>query len=720
MAFLLLLATAFILHAVVTLLVYGGIKHYVIPTFSIANNSQFDLYQHLGGNGPFTPYPTHVFGTPYLDEHIIKGGSAKKNYDTDFAPILLPSDIEIDLVSLVSRHHERYPTVGKGSKIQKTLKKFQACENSESLQPRLESLESLGINSSPDEESISETASKKHFQKTFDQSVSKKQTENDLDGTVNDLSKQFLHGNDEGQGKEERDSCTVSGPLAFLNQYQYYVNDDKLYGELTGFGEQSAYLKGKRIFNRYPQLFTRWFKQQRNATENTNTLSKRGSSPLSGNIHNGNNKNDDNHYQYEEEVYKKENRHSRTIHWYDSGAVEPNNSLIYPIFAASSHRDVITAQKFSEGLRQAFEDSYAARDGNDDNRNDPANNHTFWPKVLVIPESRVQGANSLTPERSCEELYDRSYHIDYAYGKYFTNEMNETLARLNSFITNSSDFSLSNTKLKMGDLKNLMELCGFELSAGIPLAQSNNSKSQGKTDISTRERVNQFCSIFTSEDHIKNGYARAIYYYFRNGPANPMSKLFGTVYLNATLSLLTQDPKENKKALPAYLSFAHDTQLNFLYSTLGVFSDGYEDLSHEPLPISEEKKDAYKDSNSVKRDNLNKKKQKYLLDHPWVKGELTPMGATITFERLVNTTSQERYVRLVVNDAVVPISFVPKDGDSELKYCDDGPIGSCSLDTFTQIIQDKINSVGSGDFPTVCKLREKRVPEHLGFFWDGW
>lgn len=279
-----------------------------------------------------------------------------------------------------------------------------------------------------------------------------------------------------------------------------------------------------------------------------------------------------------------------------------------PIFTASSSRVVDTARLFAQNLGLESVE------------------------LVVIPESHTQGANSLTPDRSCH-TYNSSSSLHY---QFFNHRFHETKRRLNKFSPN--------VFLSSNDIRHLIELCAFEITA------------TGKFD---------FCSIFTDEEHILNGYSRALRYFYRNGPGNGMSSTLGSVYANATLTLLKS---EENNTLPLYISFSHDTHINCLLSSLGVFSAG---------------------SLSPKTPNL---------EHPWVHGDLTPMGASVVFEKV--ECGNDIYVRLLVNNALVP-----------LPNCSSGPGLSCPLPEFTNLI------LQSKDYVEECQL-EKDLPQYLSFYWD--
>lgn len=282
----------------------------------------------------------------------------------------------------------------------------------------------------------------------------------------------------------------------------------------------------------------------------------------------------------------------------------------FPVFAASSHRVLETARLFAQGM------------------------DVKGTKVISISESKENGANSLTPDHSCKS-YNSSTN---EYSKFFAHNFHEAFHRLSQYS--------GTVDLTLRDVKNLVELCAFEKTA---IGMAN------------------FCDIFNENEHIFNGYSRALRYYYKNGPGNNLSATLGSVYLNATVTLLEQEAPD----LPVYISFTHDTHINFLLSALGVFTGGK--------------------LHSIHMDT----------DHPWVQGDLTPMGANVIFEKIKCNDIDTSYIRIVVNDAVIPF-----------QDCTYGPGKSCPLEEF-------VNSLSDQHFEYVndCAL-QAGLPQHLSFFWD--
>lgn len=80
--------------------------------------------------------------------------------------------------------------------------------------------------------------------------------------------------------------------------------------------------------------------------------------------------------------------------------------------------------------------------------------------------------------------------------------------------------------------------------------------------------------------------------------------------------------------------------------------------------------------------------------HPWKTSRITPMGGRFILERLQCPASETTFVRININDAIVPHP-----------ECQDGPGGSCSLDNFVALIAKK--SEEAGKFEDVCGVDDE-------------
>lgn len=81
----------------------------------------------------------------------------------------------------------------------------------------------------------------------------------------------------------------------------------------------------------------------------------------------------------------------------------------------------------------------------------------------------------------------------------------------------------------------------------------------------------------------------------------------------------------------------------------------------------------------------------------WATSQVTPMGGRVAFERLVCGAQRDPYVRINVNDGIVP-----------LKGCADGPGSSCALASFGKYVEER-GKLG-GNFAEVCGLPKDSAP----------
>uniref|UniRef100_K3W7E0 Acid phosphatase n=1 Tax=Globisporangium ultimum (strain ATCC 200006 / CBS 805.95 / DAOM BR144) TaxID=431595 RepID=K3W7E0_GLOUD len=188
------------------------------------------------------------------------------------------------------------------------------------------------------------------------------------------------------------------------------------------------------------------------------------------------------------------------------------------------------------------------------------------------------------------------------------------------------------------DLMGMMDLCVYEMAL--------RSKSERR-----------FCKIFTDDEWQSYDYFRDLSYYYDSGYGNPRARTAAYPYVAAVARLLAQPKTASCQKI--YAAFSHDTQLSIFLTAFGVNEDA--------TPLS---------SSAV---NLARKTRasRSLL-----------MGARLVTER-INCGSEGSFVRLTVNDAVVPFDD-----------CKDGPGLSCSLEKY--LIRLKSIEAKAGDFMTQC------------------
>lgn len=274
-----------------------------------------------------------------------------------------------------------------------------------------------------------------------------------------------------------------------------------------------------------------------------------------------------------------------------------------------------------------------------------ASNYTDLASIQIIPENETQGVNSLTTHDACVN-YNGSFS-DELVSSFTGNEYLERAAiRLNSL---SPGFNIT-----ASDVYDLLGYCGFELNV------------RGESKV---------CEIFTQEEFINFAYSKDLGFYYSNGPGYNLSVPLGSVYANNTYTLMKQG-----KEYPYNLtfSFSHDSDIITYTTALGIFEPDY-DLSLNEVEFG-----------SIFRSS-----------------EIAPMGGRIITERLdcmdVLTNETDAFVRVIVNDAVIPIPG-----------CQDGPGFTCSLDGYKKNFEQRL---GDTSYVEACGVN-KTYPQHSSFYWD--
>ncbi|ODV85930.1 hypothetical protein CANARDRAFT_145776 [[Candida] arabinofermentans NRRL YB-2248] len=304
------------------------------------------------------------------------------------------------------------------------------------------------------------------------------------------------------------------------------------------------------------------------------------------------------------------------------------NGTKLPFFAASGQRVVDSAESFAKGFflgdEKEFEE-YAA--------------------LQILPEKRRQGANTLTTGRSCAPYskYDgfpsRKTSGIFKSGPFLKKEAQ----RLNEL---SPGFDLTKE-----DVYALLTYCPFELNY------------RGYSEV---------CNALSMEAFMGLEYLRDVELWYTKAN-HPYTLMLGSVYINATLSLMEQGP-ENLDDQALWFSFSHDTDLLYYLNALTVLDYQTKDLSTKHIDFGR----FFKVS------------------------ELIPMGARIVLERL-SASDGEKYVRVIVNDAVIPLA-----------HCHDGPGFSCNLKQLRFLFEKRLKGK---TYAEECEVKAKH-PQYLSFYWD--
>lgn len=305
-------------------------------------------------------------------------------------------------------------------------------------------------------------------------------------------------------------------------------------------------------------------------------------------------------------------------------------------WAADSHRVVETAKHFAGG--------FWGVDWNTDTA-----------KLHIIPETSGSGADTLTTGNTCK-AYLKPHNPEGRHKG--LHKLKEWQSVYIPPIIQRLEQQNPGLNLSIHEVFSMQELCGFELLA------------RGSSP---------WCDVFTHDEWREFEYARDVLHYYRTGPGNKYSAGRGFPFLNATTNLLSN----GTSAGSLFFSFVHDGDILPLLSALHLFPSA-EDLPTDRAPE----------------------------DRLWRTSSIVPMGGRVEFERMVcpqvychsnaplypnhvycNPPHPEPYVRVVVNDGVVPIPG-----------CDDGPGKSCPLAAFERKVM--LRGWEVGDFGRLCELEE--------------
>jgi hypothetical protein len=182
------------------------------------------------------------------------------------------------------------------------------------------------------------------------------------------------------------------------------------------------------------------------------------------------------------------------------------------------------------------------------------------------------------------------------------------------------------------------------------------------TLISPTAAVSDFCHIFTEDEWHQYDYYESLGKYYGYGNGNPLGPTQGVGYVNELIARLTEKPVDdhtntnstldsNPTTFPldrkAYADFSHDNDMTAIFAALGLYN------TTEPL------------SNTTVEDT----KQTKGFSAAWT----VPFAARMYVEKLSCSGEKEEFVRVIVNDRVIPLEF-----------CGGDRYGRCTLGKFVE------------------------------------
>jgi len=298
----------------------------------------------------------------------------------------------------------------------------------------------------------------------------------------------------------------------------------------------------------------------------------------------------------------------------------------FPFIRTSGQERVIQSARY---WSQGFHDARKADDYEDGD----------YPYNIVII-SEDEGSNNTLDHGLCDEFESGRYSTiaDNAQATWLAVVAPPIAARLNK--------NLRGANLTNEDALHVMDLCPFETVASL---------------IGT---VSQFCSLFTPEEWRSYGYYQSLGKFYGYGWGNPLGPTQGVGFSNELIARLTHSPVKDhtstnstldgsQKTFPLgpetklYADFSHDNDLTAIFSALGFFN--------ETRPL------------------LNTTYQSEVETKGYSASWSVPFAARAYFEKLNCAGAEEEFVRVIMNDRVLP-----------LKTCGGDELGRCTLSNFIQ------------------------------------
>ncbi|WVF67719.1 hypothetical protein IAT40_002478 [Kwoniella sp. CBS 6097] len=223
---------------------------------------------------------------------------------------------------------------------------------------------------------------------------------------------------------------------------------------------------------------------------------------------------------------------------------------------------------------------------------------------------------------------------------------------------------ISGYELSLTDVKDMMEMCAYET---VALGYSS------------------FCNLFTQKEWKGFEYRNDLYWWYSSSFGYKPARAMGIGWVQELVSRLTKTRLTEFNTTtnatfhndvhfplddPLYVDFTHDTQFAILLPALNLtnFAEGG-DLPTDHIPKH----------------------------RSFIASKIMPFATNLQFQVL--TCSGEKKIRLILNDAAVPLTSI--------NGCPDDDDGLCPLDTFVSAMQTLIGEV---DFAKECAL-DREMPE---------
>jgi hypothetical protein len=209
------------------------------------------------------------------------------------------------------------------------------------------------------------------------------------------------------------------------------------------------------------------------------------------------------------------------------------------------------------------------------------------------------------------------------------------------------------------------------LNENLPGANITNTETVYMMDLcpfntvaNTLGHLSSFCSLFTEEEWHAYDYYQSLGKYYGFSWGNPLGATQGVGFTNELIARLTNSPVDDHTSTNStlddspttfpiggstvlYADFSHDNDLTGIFSAMGLYN--------ETKPLLNTTIQSVQDTNGYSAS--------------WT----VPFAARAYFEKMDCVGASEEYVRIIVNDRVLP-----------LKTCGGDELGRCTLSAFVE------------------------------------
>ena len=296
------------------------------------------------------------------------------------------------------------------------------------------------------------------------------------------------------------------------------------------------------------------------------------------------------------------------------------------IRASGQDRVIQSAEKFTEGYHNANVADQIALEVQ------PS------PRIAVII-SEEAGSNNTLSVQTCPAFTQRP-NIDVG-----INALSSWARVFAPGIRHRLNEDLFGANLTIGETIDLMDLCPFETASSRDIPS-----------------LSPFCRLFTVAEWKSYDYYQAIGKYYGHGMGNPLAPTLGVGFVNELIARLTDSPVQDQTCTnrtldssnitfpvgaQLYVDFSHDNDMEAIFAALGLYN------ATKSLPLT----------------SIQNAEHSYGFSASWT----VPFAARMYVEKMRCVADDEEYVRVLVNNRVMP-----------LRTCGADELGRCSLGNFVQ------------------------------------